>query len=230
MRAVEAVIEEVRPTLAEQGVEVVLTDDSTTVIQDSMATLGWNMILGVALVGLILWYFMGARNAGLVTIGIPFSFLVTMIIMWLTGNSLNEITLFSFVLVSGIIVDDAIVVTENIYRHLQDGKPLREAIITGTAEVMLPVISATATTAAAFLPMLMMSGSTGEFFALVPKAVTFAIVASLFECLFILPLHYLDFGPQSATASATQERDDPLMRLLRRSRARGAAGRCASAG
>ena len=163
-----------------------------------MATLGWNMILGVALVGLILWYFMGARNAGLVTIGIPFSFLVTMIIMWLTGNSLNEITLFSFVLVSGIIVDDAIVVTENIYRHLQDGKPLREAIITGTAEVMLPVISATATTAAAFLPMLMMSGPTGEFFALVPKAVTFAIVASLFECLFILPLHYLDFGPRSA--------------------------------
>ena len=118
--------------------------------------------------------------------------------------------------VSGIIVDDAIVVTENIYRHLQDGKPLRAAIVTGAAEVMLPVISATATTAAAFLPMLMMSGPTGEFFALVPKAVTFAIIASLSECLFILPLQYLDFGPRTAAPVAQRKRDDPLMRLLRR--------------
>jgi HAE1 family hydrophobic/amphiphilic exporter-1 len=216
MRAVENIIAGARPMLAAQGVELVLTEDSTTEIEESMTTLGWNMILGVALVGLILWYFMGPRNAGLVTIGIPFSFMVTMIIMWLTGNSLNEITLFSFVLVSGIIVDDAIVVTENIYRHLQNGKPLREAIIDGTAEVMLPVISATATTAAAFMPMLMMSGPTGEFFALVPKAVTFAIIASLFECLFILPLHYLDFGPGAKAAVDRDGRDEPMMRLLRR--------------
>jgi multidrug efflux pump subunit AcrB len=219
--AAESILEEIAPLLEQEGIEVVLTQDSTTYIKESIQTLGWNMILGVLLVSLILWYFMGIRNAGLVTVGIPFSFMVTAVLMQLTGNSLNEITLFSFVLVSGIIVDDAIVVVENIYRHVQDGEPLEQAIVEGTAEVAWPVISATATTVAAFLPMLIMTGSTGEFFALIPKAVSFAIVASLFECLLILPLHYLDFGPRpkapaAGRGTAPSERENRVMRLLRR--------------
>ncbi|WP_369160062.1 efflux RND transporter permease subunit [Candidatus Thiodiazotropha sp. LNASS1] len=213
---VVALIDEFRPPLEVQGVDVVLTQDSTIYIKDGLTTLGMNMLVGIILVSLIIWYFMGVRNAGLVTIGIPFSFMITMLIMYLTGNSLNEITLFSFVLVTGIVVDDAIVVTENIYRHVQEGKPLREAIINGTAEVALPVISATMTTVAAFLPMLIMSGSTGQFFALVPKAVSFAIIASLVECLLILPIHYLDFGPRQQSAVDLLERDNSLMRVVRR--------------
>ncbi|MEW8068579.1 MAG: efflux RND transporter permease subunit [Candidatus Thiodiazotropha endolucinida] len=213
---VVALIDEFRPPLKVQGVDVVLTQDSTIYIKDGLTTLGMNMLVGIILVSLIIWYFMGVRNAGLVTIGIPFSFMITMLIMYLTGNSLNEITLFSFVLVTGIVVDDAIVVTENIYRHVQEGKSLREAIINGTAEVALPVISATMTTVAAFLPMLIMSGSTGQFFALVPKAVSFAIIASLVECLLILPIHYLDFGPRQQSAVDLLERDNTLMRIVRR--------------
>ncbi|MBT3047793.1 MAG: efflux RND transporter permease subunit [Candidatus Thiodiazotropha sp.] len=213
---VVAVIDEFRPVLKAQGVDVVLTQDSTVYIKDGLTTLGMNMLVGIFLVSLIIWYFMGIRNAGLVTIGIPFSFMITMLIMYLTGNSLNEITLFSFVLVTGIVVDDAIVVTENIYRHVQEGKPLRDAIINGTAEVALPVISATMTTVAAFLPMLIMSGSTGQFFALVPKAVSFAIIASLIECLLILPIHYLDFGPRQQGALELQQRDNAMMRVARR--------------
>ncbi|MCG8048237.1 MAG: efflux RND transporter permease subunit [Candidatus Thiodiazotropha endolucinida] len=212
---VVALIDEFRPPLEIQGVDVVLTQDSTIYIKDGLTTLGMNMLVGIILVSLIIWYFMGVRNAGLVTIGIPFSFMITMLIMYLTGNSLNEITLFSFVLVTGIVVDDAIVVTENIYRHVQEGKSLREAIINGTAEVALPVISATMTTVAAFLPMLIMSGSTGQFFALVPKAVSFAIIASLVECLLILPIHYLDFGPRQQSAVDLLERDNTLMRVVR---------------
>ncbi|MCG7926458.1 MAG: efflux RND transporter permease subunit [Candidatus Thiodiazotropha taylori] len=211
-----AIVEEFRPTLKAQGVDLVLTQDSTVYIKDGLSTLGMNMLVGISLVSLIIWYFMGVRNAGLVTIGIPFAFMITMLIMYLTGNSLNEITLFSFVLVTGIVVDDAIVVTENIYRHVQEGDPLRDAIINGTTEVALPVISATMTTVAAFLPMLIMTGSTGQFFALVPKAVTFAIVASLIECLLILPIHYLDFGPRSQNASKLLERDNAMMRVARR--------------
>ncbi|MES9988353.1 MAG: efflux RND transporter permease subunit [Candidatus Thiodiazotropha endolucinida] len=213
---VVALIDEFRPPLGIQGVDVVLTQDSTIYIKDGLTTLGMNMLVGIILVSLIIWYFMGVRNAGLVTIGIPFSFMITMLIMYLTGNSLNEITLFSFVLVTGIVVDDAIVVTENIYRHVQEGKSLREAIINGTAEVALPVISATMTTVAAFLPMLIMSGSTGQFFALVPKAVSFAIIASLVECLLILPIHYLDFGPRQQSAVDLLVRDNTLMRVVRR--------------
>jgi HAE1 family hydrophobic/amphiphilic exporter-1 len=187
------VVERFRPILEKEGVEIVTSQDVRIHIDDSMNTLGSNMIIGVALVGILIFVFMGLRNAILTTIGIPFAFLVTMIFMWITGNSLNEITLFSFVLVTGIIVDDAIVVVENIYRHLQEGKSLHDAVIDGTSEVAVPVIAATSTTVAAFLPMLMMSGSTGEFFAQIPIAISFAIAASLFESIIILPSHVLDW-------------------------------------
>lgn len=216
-RAVQEIVAEHESSFAKQGVELVLTQDSTTYIEENISTLGWNLALGIVLVSLILWYFMGLRNAALVTIGIPFSFMVTMILMQLSGSSLNEITLFSFVLVSGIIVDDAIVVIENIYRHIQNGKPLEESIVKGTAEVLMPVISATLTTVAAFLPMLIMTGAIGEFFALIPKAVTFAIVASLFECLFILPVHYLDYGPRRKPKGkvSLSEHDNLLLKGVR---------------
>ncbi len=214
----ERIVSDYTAAFERQKVAIILTQDSTTYIRENISTLGWNLTLGILLVSLVLWYFMGARNAALVTVGIPFSFLVTMILMDLTGNSLNEITLFSFVLVSGIIVDDAIVVVENIYRHVQEGDDLKTSIVNGTAEVMLPVISATATTVAAFLPMLIMSGATGEFFALIPKAVSFAILASLVECLFILPIHYLDFGPRlgKQKVKALEEYDNAMLRALRR--------------
>jgi len=207
---------------AEQ-VKMLMTQDSTVKIRDSMRVLGFNLLLGVILVSVLIWYFMGFRNACLTTIGIPFAFLVTMIILYLTGNSINEISLFAFVLVSGIIVDDAIVVVENIFRHAQMGKKIRDAIIEGTAEVFLPVVSATMTTCSAFLPMLIMTGSTGEFFAIIPKAVSFALLASLFECLFILPIHYLDYGPRVTDETSRhdnetdyrQNKDNLVMRLCR---------------
>jgi len=191
--AVEEVVDQFRSLLEKEGVEVVLTQDVRVNVRENINTLGSNLLVGITLVCGCIWFVMGFRNAMLTTVGVPFSFLVTMIIMWLTKNSINEITLFSFVLVSGIIVDDAIVVVENIYRHVQEGKPLKEAVVAGTSEVFLPVLAATSTTVAAFLPMLIMSGSTGEFFALVPKAVSFAIAASIIECLFILPPHFLDW-------------------------------------
>ena len=215
---VERIVAEFRPVLARQGVQIILTQDSTVYIEDALDTLGMNMLVGMVLVSAIIWYFMGLRNAALTTIGIPFAFMITMLIMYLTGNSLNEITLFAFVLVTGILVDDAIVVVENIYRHVQQGTDLQQAIVSGTAEVALPVISATMTTVAAFLPMLIMTGSTGEFFAEIPKAVSFAIVASLIECLLILPIHYLDFGPRPKheSRSGVAEKDNMLLGFLRR--------------
>ncbi|MEA3292304.1 MAG: efflux RND transporter permease subunit [Pseudomonadota bacterium] len=216
VEAIQRIVSDFEPAFGKQGVKAILTQDSTTYIEESISTLGWNMAVGIVLVSLAIWFFMGFRNAAITTIGIPFSFLVTMILMWLTGNSLNEITLFSFVLVSGIIVDDAIVVIENIYRHVQEGKPVDEAIVSGTSEVMFPVISATLTTVAAFLPMLIMTGSTGEFFALIPKAVAFAIVASLLECLLILPLHYKHFGPRPRNHDREALPDTRVMNLLHR--------------
>ena len=216
--AVDQTLESLRPVFEREGVELVLTQDSTVYIEDALSTLGMNLFVGMLLVSLIIWYFMGFRNAALVTIGVPFSFMIAMLLMYLTGNSLNEITLFAFVLITGIIVDDAIVVTENIYRHVQNGEALQEAIINGTSEVALPVISATMTTVAAFLPMLIMTGSTGEFFAQIPKVVSYSIIASLIECLLILPVHYLDFGPRQTTGKTIQsfDKDNALLAFVRR--------------
>ncbi len=216
----DAILEELKNfegLFEKEKLQLTLTQDSTNKIKDGLSTLGLNMLLGMFLVSIIIWYFMGFRNAGLITIGIPFSFMITMLLMYLTGNSLNEISLFAFVLVTGIIVDDAIVVCENIYRHIQEGKEVSAAIIAGTAEVGLPVISSTLTTVAAFVPMLIMSGSTGEFFAQIPIAVTFALMASLIECLLILPIHYLDFGPRKSKGLSKHLEKDNFILVFSRS-------------
>ncbi len=206
--AVEKVVEQFKPVLDKEHVEVALTQDQRVNVNDSISTLGRNLLVGICLVSVLIFFFMGLRNAVLTVVGIPFSFLVTMIFMWLTKNSLNEITLFSFVLVSGIIVDDAIVVVENVYRHLQEGSSMKEAVVNGASEVAAPVIAATSTTVAAFLPMLMMSGSTGEFFAQIPIAISAVIAASLFECLIILPSHFMDWpGGKSAERHAQENHD-----------------------
>lgn len=195
------------------GLTVIFTNDSTIEINDTINVLGDNLILGMALVVVVLWLSLGFRNAMLTAVGIPFSFLCTLIIMKLSNVSLNTITLFSFVLVTGIIVDDAIIIMENVFRHIQMGKSKKDAVIDGTAEVMLPVFCSVLTTILAFIPMLIMSGTTGEFFSYIPKTVSFALFASLIEALFILPIHIYDWGPRSKTKKIITEDEDPFHHL-----------------
>lgn len=196
-----------------EGIRVVFTLDSTYEINDSVKTLGGNLELGMTLVLIVLMITLGFRNALLAAVGIPFSFLCAILIMYLTGVSINTISLFSFVLVTGIIVDDAVIIVENVYRHMQLGKTHKQAVIDGTSEVMLPVISAALTTVFAFLPMLIMTGSTGEFFSYVPKTVTYALIASIIEALFILPIHILDWGPKKVKNKVPDETQDPFFHL-----------------
>ncbi|MCP4746591.1 MAG: efflux RND transporter permease subunit [Desulfobacteraceae bacterium] len=183
---------------ANSGIKLDFTNDSTIEINDSVNTLGGNLLFGMILVTGVLWLTLGFRNALLTAIGIPFSFLCAIIIMKLAGVTINTISLFAFVLVTGIIVDDAVIIIENTFRHIQMGKTRRQAIIDGTGEVMLPIISSAMTTILAFVPMLIMTGSTGDFFSIIPKTVTYALFASLFEALFILPIHIWDWGPRYA--------------------------------
>ncbi|BHH82492.1 efflux RND transporter permease subunit [Desulforhopalus sp. 52FAK] len=218
---VRKIVEDLQPVYAKDEINISVTQDSSIRIKDSIGVLGINLLVGIVLVCIIIWLFMGFRNAALTTIGIPFAFLVTIILMFLTGNSINEVSLFAFILVSGIIVDDAIVVVENIYRHIQLGKPLQKAITVGTSEVFLPVVSATLTTAAAFLPMLLMTGMIGDFFAIIPKTIVFALVASILECLFILPCHYLEFGQKKTDQSLTNQ-DLPKSAIEKEGRIMGA--------
>jgi HAE1 family hydrophobic/amphiphilic exporter-1 len=190
---------------ANEGLKIFFTNDSAIEINDSIHVLSGNLILGLGLVIIVLWLTLGFRNSMLTAIGIPFSFLCTLIIMKINGVTVNTISIFSFVLVTGIIVDDAVIIIENTFRHLHMGKSRRQAVIDGTSEVMLPVISSAVTTVLAFVPMLIMTGSTGDFFAIIPKTVSFALMASLLEALFILPIHIFEWGPKYAEKSVKVE-------------------------
>lgn len=179
-----------------EGISVKYTQDSTLEINDSVNVLGGNMLMGIILVVVILWLTLGFRNAILTSVGIPFAILFAIILNSMFGYSITTITIFSFVLISGIIVDDSVIIVENIYRHLQSGKNIKDAVRDGTAEVFLPVTSSAITTILAFVPMFIMTGSTGDFFAFIPLTVIFALAASIIEALIILPVHYLEWGPK----------------------------------
>ncbi len=202
------------------GVEVGTCLDSSQIIRSRLRVLSTNLVTGIILVFLVLWMVMGIRNSLLAIIGIPFSFLFAIIFMHLMGVTISAVSLFALVLCSGMIVDDAIVVLENIYRHIEVQRAraddesgefsLRSAIILGTEEVMWPVIASSATTVVAFLPLLMMPGVSGKFFSVIPKTVAVVLLASLFECLLMVPVHYLSFGPRSGVR--------PIWSRFRRSR------------
>lgn len=195
--AVRDISEEFGRVHASEGISIHYTQDSTLEIDDSVRVLGGNMIIGIILVVIILWIVLGFRNAMLTSIGIPFSILFAVLMNSLFGYSINTITIFSFVLISGIIVDDSVIIVENIYRHLQNGKSMAKAVRDGTAEIFIPVTSSALTTILAFVPMFIMTGSTGDFFAFVPLTVIFALAASILEALIILPVHYYEWGPKN---------------------------------
>ncbi|MBN2565426.1 MAG: efflux RND transporter permease subunit, partial [Candidatus Eisenbacteria bacterium] len=200
-----------------------IRNDTSVDVRDVLDILQRNALFGIVLVALTLFFFIGLRNATLAVIGIPFSFFAAFILMNAAGITVNTISLFSLVLVLGMLVDDAIIVIENIYRHMEQGMKARQAAILGTSEVLAPVTAAVLTTVAAFLPMLLMSGTWGKFMSVIPKTVTFALLASLLEAFLILPSHMSDFArvaraqnkchPQFVTLTRRYER--ALRRTLR---------------
>ncbi len=193
------------------GVGLHKTLDSADFIRPRMAVLVDNLLAGVVLVIAILWFTIGFRNALLTSIAIPFSFLTAMIFFPVLGISINATTLMGMLLVSGMLVDDAIIVLENIYRRVEAGEPIREAVLNGANEVMWPVICAVTTTIAAFAPLLLVEGTPGKFVSILPKAVIVCLIASLFECLIVLPAHYLDFGSRKGSEPVPAERPEGVL-------------------
>jgi len=171
------------------GIRAVVRNDGSIEVEKSMKVLGSNAVLGIILVFFSLWVFIGWRNAFLAAWGIPFSFLLSFILMNLLGITINNLSLFALILVLGMIVDDAIVVLENVHRYLEMGYSPKEATIKGAKEIMFPVIAAVLTTIAAFLPMLMMEGMMGKFMQIFPIVITVALFSSLLEALVVLPSH-----------------------------------------
>lgn len=176
------------------GFSVALSIDSTQIVRSRLSVLGTNLLQGVVLVFLMLMFSLGTRPALLALVGIPFSFIAAFTVLGGMGVTINALTLFSMVLVAGMVVDDAIIVLENIHRHWERGKRGVEAILLAVREVFWPVISAITTTVAAFLPLLFMEGVMGSFFEIIPKTVIAVLVASLLESLLMLPGHFLEWG------------------------------------
>jgi len=200
--AIREMVEREGPHLPE-GLRAEVVWDASVFVQKRMSILRNNLILGVCFVVVVLWLTIGFRNSLLAIVGVPFSFLVALLLFPFFGLTINMLSLVGFVMVSGMLVDDAIIVIENIYRHVESGEPPVDAVIAGTEEVMWPVIAAICTTMAAFIPMLLVTGTSGQFMSILPKTVIACLLASLLECLFILPAHYLDWGSKSSTKSAS---------------------------
>ncbi|MEZ6063529.1 MAG: efflux RND transporter permease subunit [Planctomycetaceae bacterium] len=150
---------------------------------------------GLVLVLLCLNLFLNWRVAWWAAVGLVVSFLGTFFVMWLVGATVNLLSMFGLIIVLGIIVDDAIVIGENIYRHIEEGKPPVRAAIEGAEEVMWPVIVAVSTTIAAFAPLFFIQGQIGDFMAQLPLVVIAALSISLMEALVILPAHLKHLPP-----------------------------------
>ena len=190
LRTLARVSEATLPT----GVHIDVIGDFSERIENAIDRLTTSGLYGGTLVLFLLLVFLGWRNALFVFWGIPVTFLLTFAFIELYGESINEASLFALVLVLGMIVDDAIVVVENITRYLNRGFAPKEAAIRGTEEVLWPVISSSLTTIAAFLPLMLWPGTIGDWMKVIPICVSFALVASLFESLVILPAHVADLG------------------------------------
>jgi multidrug efflux pump subunit AcrB len=178
------------------GAKLTLFNDSTVQIASSLTVLSTNAVIGLFLLVLILWLFIGLRNALITALGIPVTFALTFLVLDLLGETINTNTLFGLVLVLGLIVDHAIVIIENSYRLQSNGLLRHDAAIDGANQVIWPVVAATATTVAAFLPLMLLPGTIGKFLRVIPLTVTIALIVSTAEALFFLPSHYAEWGPR----------------------------------
>lgn len=200
---VKAYIEEANTRLPD-GIQLTVWADFSRILTGRLDLMMRNGRMGFILVFIVLTLFLRLRLAFWVALGIPISFLGAVAMMPSIDASINLISLFAFIVVLGIVVDDAIIVGENIYRHYQMGKRGLTAAIDGVREVYIPVIFAVLTSIAAFSPLLLVSGSIGKIMKLIPEIVILALIFSLIESLFILPAHLAHSNLDSETDGAKE--------------------------
>ncbi len=170
-----------------QGTRITKLMDRAKEVRLMIADLENNIISGLILVIIVLFFALGFRNAILVSLAIPFSMLLSFIILNALGITLNMVVLFSLTLALGMLVDNAIVIIENIYRYMEQGVPRVQAAMKATSEVAYPVIGSTITTLAAFFPMIFWPGIMGEFMKYLPITLIVTLSSSLFVAMVINP-------------------------------------------
>ncbi len=191
------------------GVEFYLIMDQSKDIRLMVADLENNILSGLILVVLVLLLFLGFRPSLIVGIAIPLSMLMSFAIIQMMGVTLNMVVLFSLILALGMLVDNAIVIVENIYRHRQLGLGRIEAAKVGASEVAWPVIASTATTIAAFSPMLFWPGVMGEFMSYLPLTLIITLSSSLFVALIINPVICSMVVPRNVASN--EDKGEPMI-------------------
>jgi multidrug efflux pump len=185
---IKEIIAEAKEVRYPEDLEIVITNDQSKYTRLQLNNLENSIISGVILVVLVLAFFMNLRNALFVGIAIPMSMFMSFMLLNFFGISINLMVLFSLILALGMLVDNGIVVVENIYRLIEEGYSTVRAAKEGVGEVALPIITSTATTLAAFLPLAFWSGLIGEFMRFLPITLIIVLSSSLFVALVINPV------------------------------------------
>ncbi|MBN1848071.1 MAG: efflux RND transporter permease subunit [Deltaproteobacteria bacterium] len=180
---------QVKEALLPEGTSIEILYDSTDMLRSRIDLLIKNGLIGLVVVFLLLWVFMDTRVAFWTGMGIPLSIAGAMVVLWAIDGTINMLSLFAFIMVLGIVVDDAIVVGEAIFVHREKGLPPLKAAVNGVSEVGMPVIAAVITTIVAFLPLTMTGGILGKFIFILPVVVIACLAVSLLESLLLLPAH-----------------------------------------
>ncbi|HIO91203.1 MAG TPA: efflux RND transporter permease subunit [Campylobacterales bacterium] len=171
------------------NLDYTIHNDNSEKIKDRLNIVISNILLGIILITILVVVLINSRMALVIMLGIPTSFVIGAIAFYFLGYTINMISLVGILIALGIVVDDAIVVSENIQQHIEEGMEPKEAAIQGSKEMAKPVILASLTTLFSFIPALMISGTMGEVMKLIPIAVSVLVVASLIEAFIFLPIH-----------------------------------------
>ena len=175
--------------LQNKNITFIIHNDNSQRIKDRLNVVVSNILFGLILISILLVLLINTRMAIIVGLGIPTSFIMAATYFYLFGYTINLVSLIGVLVALGIVVDDAIVVSENIQQKVEEGMEPKEAAVAGAKEMFKPVFMASATTLFTFIPLLMISGTMGEFIKLIPIAVSALIVASLIESFIFLPIH-----------------------------------------
>ena len=185
---VKATIQEVRPTL-EDGYEMQIAFDQSPFIEQSVKEVRQSLLIAAVLVvGVIFVFLQSTRTTLIPSITIPVSVLATFGVIYFLGFTINNLVLMALTLVVGVIVDDAIIVLENAYRHMEAGKDRRAAAIAASSEITFAVVSTTLTLVAVFVPIAFLSGTVGRFFYEFGISVAVAVCVSSFVALSLTPM------------------------------------------
>ncbi|QOG12945.1 efflux RND transporter permease subunit [Arcobacter sp. FWKO B] len=169
--------------------DIFINKDDSDRIKERLDIVISNIILGIILITVLVAVLINTRMAFIIAIGIPTSFVIAAFYMYIFGYSINMISLVGILIALGIVVDDAIVVSENIQQHIEKGMNPKEAAIVGAKEMAKPVTIASLTTVFSFIPVLLISGTLGEVMKLIPIAISALVLASLIEAFVFLPIH-----------------------------------------